>query len=87
MAEKGISVQQACRIVQIDRKSYRYKSRRKEEDQVIIDWLKQAIEAFPYYGFKKLFQQMRQQGHLYNHKKVHRLYVLLGLHLQRKPKK
>ncbi len=38
-------------------------------------------------GFKKLFQRLRRQGKIWNHKRVWRIYCSLNLNLKRKTKK
>ncbi len=48
--------------------------------------IRQAAERYPRYGFKKLFQVLRRQGHVWNHKRVHRIYCLLKLNFRRKGK-
>lgn len=45
-----------------------------------------AAERYPRYGFKKLFQVLRRQGNIWNHKRVHRIYCLLKLNFRRKGK-
>lgn len=49
--------------------------------------LKQLALEYPRYGFKKLFMILRDDGLQANHKRVHRLYRELKLHIRRKPKK
>lgn len=49
--------------------------------------LKSLSEEFPRYGFKKLYELLRSRIGHYNHKRVHRIYCMLGLNLKRKPKK
>ncbi len=48
--------------------------------------LMEAAERYPRYGFKKLFQVVRRQGNIWNHKRVHRIYCLLILKFRRKRK-
>ncbi|GAL42916.1 putative transposase, partial [Citrobacter freundii ATCC 8090 = MTCC 1658 = NBRC 12681] len=43
-------------------------------------------ERYPRYGFPKLFQVLRRQGHPWNHKRIHRIYCLLKLNFRRKGK-
>jgi putative transposase len=48
--------------------------------------LTEAVEHYPRYGLKKLFQILRRQGNGWNHKRVHRIYYLLKLNFRRKGK-
>lgn len=49
--------------------------------------LQELVERFPERGFGKLFQLVRRRGHRWNHKRVRRVYLRLGLNLRRKGKK
>ena len=53
-------------------------------DKAVIQRLIEAAERYPRYGFKKIFQVLRRQGHVWNHKRVHRIYCLLKLNFRRK---
>ena len=55
-------------------------------DEPVISALTELAERYPRYGFKKLFQVIRRQGHAWNHKRVHRIYCLLKLNFRRKVK-
>lgn len=55
-------------------------------DESVIQALTEMAERYPRYGFKKLFQKLRRQGHAWNHKRVHRIYCLLKLNFRRKGK-
>jgi putative transposase len=58
-----------------------------DEDEQINQVLNELVEKYRYYGFKKLYQKIRQRGFGWNHKRVYRVYCELGLNRRRKPKK
>jgi putative transposase len=70
----------------ISRSVYGYQPDTKK-DQVVIGELKKLVDQYPRYGFGKLFPLLRQAGHPWNHKRVHRIYCDLGLNRRRKGKK
>ena len=84
---KGVSVSQACRVIGLDRKSYRYEPKLKKDDEMIKRLLQEKARQYPRYGFKKIFGLLRQEGLAFNHKRAHRIYCELKLNLKRKPKK
>ncbi len=86
MEEHRVSERLACRTVNLNRCTYRYQAR-KVEDQQISQELRQLAQRQPRWGCGKMTQYLRNQGHSWNHKRIHRVYCELALHLQRKPKK
>lgn len=58
-----------------------------KDDKVIEEALKQKAAAHSEEGFWKAYSRLREEGKLWNHKRVHRVYVSLGLPLRRKVKK
>jgi len=66
---------------------YYYRFKAKTEDKAIINALEELVEKHPTYGFKKLFHLLRSAGHLWNHKRVYRVYVMMGLNMRRKRKR
>lgn len=54
---------------------------------MIITMLKALSAQYPQYGFKKLFNLIRNKGYIFNHKRIRRLYRELKLNLKIKPKK
>jgi putative transposase len=64
-----------------------YKALPKESDSEIEHALRQKVEAHAEEGFWKAYGRLRNEGKLWNHKRVHRVYVSLGLSLRRKVKK
>ena len=53
----------------------------------MIEQLQIIAEHKPRWGFKKMYQYLRNQGYGWNHKRVHRVYCEMGLNLRVKPKK
>lgn len=81
--EHSLNIRQACQCVSLERSSFYYQSKRKEDSE-LIDCLSDLSEKHPSYGFKKMFHSLRNQGYGWNHKKVYRVYKKLGLNLLRK---
>ncbi len=80
-----MSLRQSCRTLSLSRTVFRYQPDTRRDEPVIIA-LTVAAERYPRYGFKKLFQVLRRQGNIWNHKRVHRIYCLLKLNFRRKGK-
>jgi putative transposase len=70
----------------ISRSVYRYE-RKKPNDVEIVEQLRRLAERKPRWGFRKMYQRLRNQGHRWNHKRVRRVYREQGLNLRVKPKK
>jgi len=84
--EFGLSERQACRTVQVSRCAYRYQSKRTTDEP--ISWeLRQLAESQPRWGCAKMTDYLRNQGHIWNHKRIRRVYRAMALHLKRKSKK
>ena len=66
--------------------SYRYQSV-DHHDEEISGLLLELAEKHPAYGFAKLFHLIRNLGHRWNHKRIHRIYCALSLNIRRKGKK
>lgn len=81
----AMSLPQACRTLSLSRTVYFYQPDTRS-DEPVIQALTEVAERYPRYGFKKLFQMLRRQGHAWNHKRVHRIYCLLKLNFRRKGK-
>ena len=72
-------------MMRLPKSQYYYHS--KKDDKEVISALRQLAEQHPTYGFRKLFAYIRRAGHLWNHKKVYRVYRLLKLNKKRKGKR
>lgn len=83
--EHKVSISRACKIVELHRSVYYYKS--KKEDSPLIDKLQEWIELKPTEGFWKLYGRIRNEGYQWNHKRLHRVYKMMGLNIRRKARK
>jgi putative transposase len=72
--------------VGLSRSVYAYQPKPRD-DGPIIEVLTSLADKYPRYGFAKMFQMIRRQGHVWNHKRVYRVYCALKLNLRRKGKK
>lgn len=87
MEQYKVSVQQACKMMDLNRSVYYYQPKR-EDDEIIIQAINQLHEKYPVIGFWQIFHRLRQQGYRWNHKRVLRIYRCLKLKLiRRKTKK
>lgn len=75
-----------CRILNLSRCAYRYQAKKTDDDQ-IEQALRQLAECKPRWGYGKMIDYLKNQGHGWNHKRIYRVYCDLGLNLRRKPKK
>ena len=78
----------ACRCVGLTRSAfYRMPPHWTVRDAQVIAALASLVEGRPNRGFWKCRKLLRRQGVPWNHKKIHRVYRLMGLHLRRPAKK
>lgn len=83
--EHETSISRACRIIGYSRSGMYYQSRK--QDEAVQEKLRAWAEKKPTEGFWKLFGRIRNEGVIWNHKKVHRVYKDLGMNLRRKHKR
>jgi putative transposase len=86
--EYRLSIARACRAAKLSRAAYyRQGIDWVGRDAPVIDALNTVVEKHRRWGFWKCFDRLHNQGHRWNHKRVHRVYRKLGLNLPRKAKK
>jgi putative transposase len=68
-------------------KSVYYYTSLPKDDTDIEQALREKAEEFSEEGFWMAYDRLRNEGKPWNHKRMHRVYVSLGLPLRRKVKK
>jgi putative transposase len=76
----------ACEAVEISRSAFRYRPK-DPGDGPIIDALSELAEDHSDLGFGKFYGMLRNAGHRWNHKRVHRVYCAMKLNKRRKYKR
>ena len=85
MQEHLLPVSRACRVVRLSRAAYyRPPVSATRRDAAVIAVLTDVVARYPRWGFWKCFDRMRNEGHRWNHKHVHRVYCALRLNLPRR---
>ncbi len=86
--EKGLSVVRACQVLRLSRAAY-YKpgTNWAVRDAAVIEALNAALAERARWGFWKCYDRMRNLGHWWNHKRVHRVYCRMNLNLPRRTKR
>ena len=83
--EEGISVARTCKIIMLVRCMYYYES--VKDDSEVEERLRWYGEKLPARGFPEYFKRIRQDGLVWNHKRVRRVYRSLGMARRRKMKR
>jgi putative transposase len=86
--EKGLSVSRACQVARLSRAAY-YKpgTNWAARDEAVIAALNAALAERDRWGFWKCYDRLRNLGHWWNHKRVHRVYCRMKLNLPRRTKR
>jgi putative transposase len=78
-----ISDRRACRVIQVHRSSWHYRSRR--DDQVALKQrIREIAETRNRYGYLRIHALLRREGWPINHKRIYRLYCEMGLQMRHK---
>lgn len=81
-----MSIRRACRVLEMDTSTYRYKSRRREQAGIEAR-IREICEARVRYGRRRVHVLLRREGWEINMKLTHRIYNRLGLKLRYKTSK
>ena len=79
-ANPDLSIGKQCRLLSISRSSFYYRS--KGETALNLMLMRKIDEQFlekPFFGVRQMTWHLRNEGHLVNEKRIHRLMRLMGL--------
>lgn len=85
VAEEGISVHRACKIVCMNRSMYYYTHTK--DDEEVVAKLMDLAGNYPTRGFETYYGKIRMEGLVWNRKRVLRVYRKINLKLRSKRKR
>jgi putative transposase len=80
-----VSITRACKAIGFPKSMYYYNS--VKDDSMVINKLTELAENKPARGFPYYYGRIRNEGLVWNHKRVKRVYDLMKLNLRRKRKR
>lgn len=86
VAEYGMSERQACKLVELDRSSYRYEPRADRNAELRQELVRLARQK-PRYGYRRLHAVLSRRGIAASPQRVYRLYRAEGLMVRRLKRK
>jgi len=88
VSQHRLSVVRACQVVRLARAAwYRPPRPMLERDREVVEGLTAVVAENSRWGFWKCYDRLHNQGHLWNHKRVHRVYCSLRLNRARRTKR
>lgn len=81
--QKDYSQRRACRLVGIEPKTYRYRSRR-PDDGALRRRLRELAAERRRFGYRRLLILLRREGIVANHKRLYRVYTEEGLTVRKR---
>jgi putative transposase len=82
--EFRVSTRRACAVVLLARSTFRYTPRPSPVNHALASRMREIALTRVRYGMWRIYVLLRREGWSVNHKRVHRLYKLAGLHLRSK---
>ena len=79
----GVSQRRACAVMQVDRSTVRYKSKR-PDDSELREEIKQVAKERRRFGCRRLQVMLERKGIFLNHKKLRRIYTEEKLQVRRR---
>lgn len=88
VAKKGVSIALAYRAFGVSETCFRFSPKRDDENEMIADLLVGLTNIHKTWGFSLCLLHLRNvKGHVWNHKRIHRIYCGLALNLRIKPRR
>lgn len=88
VAHYAISIRLAFRAFSISETCYHYQSKLSDDNALIAEQLIELTEENTDWGFGLCFSYLRHvENHVWNHKRVYRIYCELALNLRIKPRR
>ena len=81
--QKDYSQRRACRLVGIEPKTYRYRSRR-SGDNALRQRLRELAAERRRFGYRRLLILLQREGIVANHKRLYRVYTEEGLTVRKR---
>jgi len=76
-----IAFRRSCGLIELNRTTWYYSSRAKDQTALIMRLRELAMTRIRF-GYLRLHELLRREGWRVNHKRIHRLYVMLGLQVR-----
>jgi putative transposase len=86
MAEHAIAERYACKLLEVDRSTYRYEPR-PDRNAKLREALWTVARQQPRYGYRRLWALLVRQGWEVDVKRIHRLYKVEGMMVRRLKRK
>jgi len=81
-----LSERTACKLLRVDRSSYRYEAKPDRNAELRAELVKLARQK-PRFGYRRLHAVLERRGYEVNMKRIYRLYVEEGLAVRRRRRK
>ncbi|SMH26400.1 HTH-like domain-containing protein [Mesorhizobium australicum] len=85
-ADWNVSIRRACRVLEFDTSTYRYKSRRRDQAGIEAR-IKDICATRVRYGYRRIHVMLKREGWDINMKRTYPIYRDLGLQLRNKTPK
>ncbi len=75
----SMTIQRQCNLLGLRRSSYYYVANESENNTELMNEIKDIWIEWPFYGYRKITDELADRGIKVNHKRVFRLMTLMGL--------